>query len=240
MSPASAGRRRQGLRDGLHRGVQVRELNPGQESRLPLLGSRRRPCCGIARLLAYWRRVDNRAGLVHDDRTDYGQGCSGRQVVVAAEQEVNWKQTRGCGRDQHHDDRPGRTAAASLGKTGRPEPASLTASCLPGGRSPTPREPHRCAPSFVKGGQADGRRPLGPRRASWVLLPGKTATVTITSPSSTNHVRSGRPGCMSWLQLDHQMVTAPAPHPVWGEFHRDPKRAACLSGRGGRGCSART
>ena len=36
-------------------------------------GRSERTCRRIARFLAYWCRVHNRARLVHDDRTDYGQ-----------------------------------------------------------------------------------------------------------------------------------------------------------------------
>jgi len=53
---------------------------------------------------------------------------------------------RGCGRDQRHDDGPGRAAAATFGQMRRPGPASLAASCLRSGRSPAPWEPHHSSP----------------------------------------------------------------------------------------------
>jgi hypothetical protein len=56
--------------------------------------------------------------------------------------------TRGRGRDQRDDDGPGRAAAASFGKTRRPEPAGLALGCLSGSRGLMPREPHRYSPSL--------------------------------------------------------------------------------------------
>ena len=61
-------------------------------------------------------------------------------------------------------------------------------------------------------------RPLGPRRASWVLLPGKTARVTITSPPSTNQARGRRPARMSWPSARSSDGGGPGTSPGSGEL----------------------
>jgi len=65
--------------------------------------------------------------------------------------------TLGCGRDQYHDDGSGRAAAASFGKTRRPEPASPAARRLSGSRGLTPREPHRYSPPLASLSWLTGR-----------------------------------------------------------------------------------
>jgi hypothetical protein len=51
--------------------------------------------------------------------------------------------TYGRGRDQHHDDGPGRATAASFSKARRPEPTSLAVGPFSGSHGLTPQEPHR-------------------------------------------------------------------------------------------------
>ena len=51
--------------------------------------------------------------------------------------------TYGRGRDQHHDDGPGRATAASFSKARRPEPTSLAVGPFSGSHGLTSQEPHR-------------------------------------------------------------------------------------------------
>jgi len=139
--------------------------------------------CGACCLGASWYWFQDCACLVNRDSVSGGQGGPGRQVVVAAQQQIHRMRALGRGRDEYPDYRPARAAAAAIGKARRPRPGSLEDGCPQVGLGFAGQEPHRLSAGAgsresATGGQRSasrtGRRPdgcipcgLGCRRACW-------------------------------------------------------------------------
>ena len=85
--------------------------------------------CGACCLGAGWCWFQDCACLVNRDSVGGGQGGPGRQVMVAAQQQVNRMRPLGGGRDEYRDHRPGRAATAAIGKARRPGPGGLVDGC---------------------------------------------------------------------------------------------------------------
>jgi hypothetical protein len=84
----------------------------------------------------------NLACLVDDRSAGGGQGRTGRQVVVTAQQQISRIRPSDAWRDENPDDRSGWAAAAAIGKTGRTGPASLVIGDPVCRLGPAAREPH--------------------------------------------------------------------------------------------------
>ena len=96
-------------------------------------------CC----LSAGWGWFQDCACLVNRDSVDGGQGGPGRQVMVAAQQQVSRMRPPGGGRDEYPDHRPAWAAAAAIGKARRPGPGDLVDSCPRADLGFAERELHR-------------------------------------------------------------------------------------------------